>query len=78
MNASVLLAFAGVLLFAAIGLVLAWMAGSALEQNRQEQIAAALPRPDRPDAMVSPLVGSLDAAPGVPHDLAARHDDYLY
>ena len=29
-------------------------------------------------ASVQSLIGALDAAPGVPADLAARHDEYLY
>jgi len=32
----------------------------------------------RPGAGLSALLGSLDASPDVPSDLAARHDEYLY
>ncbi len=32
----------------------------------------------RPGASLDALLGALDAAPEVPSDLAARHDDYLY
>jgi hypothetical protein len=42
------------------------------------RLAADLPPSDRPGASLAMLVGSLDAAAGVPRDLAARHDAYLY
>jgi hypothetical protein len=42
------------------------------------RLAADLPSSDRPGASLGSLVGALDAATGVPRDLAARHDDYLY
>jgi uncharacterized protein (DUF1778 family) len=32
----------------------------------------------RPGSSFAALVGSLDAAPDVPADLSARHDEYLY
>jgi len=32
----------------------------------------------RPGAGLDALTGALDSANGVPSDLAARHDDYLY
>lgn len=32
----------------------------------------------RPGAGLSALLGSLEASPDVPSDLAARHDEYLY
>lgn len=32
----------------------------------------------QPGGSLATLIGVLDAAPGVPRDLAARHDDYLY
>jgi hypothetical protein len=33
---------------------------------------------NQPGHALSALVGSLDASPDVPRDLAAKHDDYLY
>jgi hypothetical protein len=42
------------------------------------RLAADLPSSDRPGASLGALVGALDAATGVPRDLSARHDDYLY
>ena len=42
------------------------------------RLAADLPGSARPGASLPSLVGSLDAADGVPRDLAARHDEYLY
>ncbi len=41
-------------------------------------VAADLPREERPGASFALLVGSLDLAAGVPRDLAAHHDEYLY
>lgn len=32
----------------------------------------------KPGASLSVLTGALDDSPGVPPDLAARHDEYLY
>jgi hypothetical protein len=42
------------------------------------RLAADLPPSDRPGASLVSLVGALDGATGVPRDLSARHDDYLY
>jgi hypothetical protein len=42
------------------------------------RLAADLPPSDRPGGSLASLVGSLDAAGGVPRDLSARHDEYLY
>ncbi len=42
------------------------------------RLAADLPPSDRPGASLASLVGALDSVPGVPRDLATRHDDYLY
>jgi hypothetical protein len=42
------------------------------------RLAADLPRAERPGASLGSLVGALDSARGVPRDLAARHDAYLY
>ena len=42
------------------------------------RLAAELPASARPGAALASLVGALDAAAGVPADLAARHDEYLY
>ena len=42
------------------------------------RLAAELPAAERPGAGLASLVGSLDASPAVPADLAARHDEYLY
>ena len=42
------------------------------------RLAADLPAAERPGAGLASLVGALDAAPDVPADLAARHDEYLY
>jgi hypothetical protein len=42
------------------------------------RLAADLPPSDRPGASLVALVGALDSASGVPRDLAARHDAYLY
>jgi hypothetical protein len=42
------------------------------------RLAADLPPSDRPGASLAALVGALDSAGGVPRDLAARHDAYLY
>lgn len=42
------------------------------------RMAAELPDAERPGASLGALVGALDGARGVPHDLAARHDEYLY
>ena len=32
----------------------------------------------QPGGSLASLIGVLDVAPGVPRDLSARHDDYLY
>ena len=42
------------------------------------RMAAELPDAERPGASLGTLMGALDKAPGVPRDLAARHDEYLY
>jgi hypothetical protein len=42
------------------------------------RMAAELPDAERPGASLGALMGALDEAPGVPRDLAARHDEYLY
>lgn len=42
------------------------------------RLGAELLGPDRPGTAVASLVGILDAASSVPHDLAKRHDEYLY
>lgn len=42
------------------------------------RMAAELPDAERPGASIAALLGALDGAGDVPHDLAARHDDYLY
>lgn len=42
------------------------------------RLAADLPGAARPGASLGSLIGALDAAQGVPTDLAARHEEYLY
>jgi hypothetical protein len=42
------------------------------------RLAQELELASRPGAGLSALVRSLDSAPEVPADLAARHDEYLY
>jgi hypothetical protein len=42
------------------------------------RMAAELPDAERPGASLGTLMGALDKVPGVPRDLAARHDEYLY
>ncbi|HEX4931648.1 MAG TPA: ribbon-helix-helix protein, CopG family [Gemmatimonadaceae bacterium] len=56
------------------------MSVSKAEVIRQgiRRLAQELELAQRPGAGLSALVGSLDAAPDVPTDLAARHDEYLY
>jgi hypothetical protein len=59
MNASVLVAFAGVFLFAAICVVLAWMAGSAIEQSRAElQVPASSENLDGEEKAARELLGA--------------------
>lgn len=42
------------------------------------RLVADLPGSRSPGAALPALIGALDAAEDVPHDLAARHDEYLY
>ncbi len=41
-------------------------------------LAAELLEGDGPGSSVEVLIGALAGVPGVPPDLSARHDDYLY
>jgi hypothetical protein len=42
------------------------------------RLSADLLADDRPGGSMDSLIGVLDVAPGVPRNLSARHDDYLY
>jgi hypothetical protein len=42
------------------------------------RFAAELPGAAKPGSSLDALIGSLDSVPGIPADLAARHDEYLY